>query len=35
MLNFKTGGLPFEGILMTLKRLHLGVNFDVKFGRDA
>jgi hypothetical protein len=35
MLNFKTGGLPFEGILMTLERLHLGVNFDVTFGRDA
>jgi hypothetical protein len=33
MLNFKTGGLSFRGILMTLVGLHLGVNFDITFGR--
>jgi hypothetical protein len=35
MLNFKTGEPPFEGNLMTLEGLHLGVNFDVIVERDA
>jgi len=35
MLNFKTGGLSFEGILMTLVGLYLGVNFDFAVGRDT
>jgi hypothetical protein len=35
MLNFETGGLHFEGNLMTLEGLNLGVNFDVIVGRDA
>jgi len=35
MLNFKTGELSFEGILMTLVGLHLDVNFGVTVGRDT
>jgi hypothetical protein len=35
MLNVKTGRLSFEGILMTLVGLHLGVNFYVAVGRDT
>jgi hypothetical protein len=35
MLNFNPRGLSFEGILITLAGLNLGVNFDVTVGRDT